>query len=292
MIAQRVRAIKAEDYGHLRSLIHEQNPERLAREALERCQGEIPLRPEPPVYLFVGFFGPDGMTIKGWYGEGKPGHGAVMLLHGIRGDRRKAVNRAQFLQEDGFGVLLIDLQGHGESSGKVITFGYREAQSAAVALDYLKKRNPQERIGVIGASLGGASALLGDGPLQADALILESVFATIEEAHTNRLNALGFPGRLATPIIIWQLSLRLGIRASQLRPIERVPLIKCPVLIMGGRDDKWTPMAETQRMFEAAPEPKELWLVDGARHTDLYKVAGKEYERRVLGFLNQYLRHN
>jgi len=63
MIAQRVRAIKAEDYGHLRSLIHEQNPERLAREALERCQGEIPLRPEPPVYLFVGFFGPDGMTI-------------------------------------------------------------------------------------------------------------------------------------------------------------------------------------------------------------------------------------
>jgi hypothetical protein len=62
-IAQRVRQIKKEDYGHLRSLIRSQTPAILAKEALERCQRVFPQEPQPPVYLFVGFFSADGVTV-------------------------------------------------------------------------------------------------------------------------------------------------------------------------------------------------------------------------------------
>ncbi len=63
-IADRVRQIKKGDYGHLRSLIQSQDPGVLAGEALERCQRVFPLEPQPPVYLFVGFFSADGVTVE------------------------------------------------------------------------------------------------------------------------------------------------------------------------------------------------------------------------------------
>lgn len=63
-IAQRVRQIKREDYGQLRSLIQSEDPVRLAEEALRRCRKILPLDPEPQVYLFVGFFSADGVTIE------------------------------------------------------------------------------------------------------------------------------------------------------------------------------------------------------------------------------------
>ncbi len=63
-ITGRVRQIKKGDYGHLRSLIQSQDPGVLAGEALERCQRVFPLEPQPPVYLFVGFFSADGVTVE------------------------------------------------------------------------------------------------------------------------------------------------------------------------------------------------------------------------------------
>ncbi len=63
-IRERVRQIKEGDYSLLRSLIQSQDPVPLAEEALRRCQSVLPLSPEPPVYLFVGFFSADGATVE------------------------------------------------------------------------------------------------------------------------------------------------------------------------------------------------------------------------------------
>ena len=63
-ITERVRKIKKGDYGLLQSLIQSQNPADLAEEALKRCQLILPLNPQPPVYLFIGFFSADGVTVE------------------------------------------------------------------------------------------------------------------------------------------------------------------------------------------------------------------------------------
>jgi hypothetical protein len=62
-IAARVGAIKDEDYSQLRSLVQSQDPAVLVEEALSRCRSILPLNPEPPVYLFVGFFSAEGTTL-------------------------------------------------------------------------------------------------------------------------------------------------------------------------------------------------------------------------------------
>ena len=61
------------------------------------------------------------------------------------------------------------------------------------------------------------------------------------------------------------------------------------VFVIGGAADVQTPAGETRRIFAAANQPKQLWIVDGAAHVDLHGYAGDEYERRVGQFLGRYL---
>ena len=86
--------------------------------------------------------------------------------------------------------------------------------------------------------------------------------------------------------------LRLGVGAEQLRPIDKVTEINAPKLLIVGAEDRHTTLAESQALFAAAREPKELWAVSGAAHVDLHAAARAEYERRVLQFLAPYLRKN
>ena len=75
----------------------------------------------------VTFQSGEKTTLSGWFFPGIIGRGAILILHPIRSNKRDMLPRARFLIHEGFSVLLIDLQAHGESSGKRITFGYREA---------------------------------------------------------------------------------------------------------------------------------------------------------------------
>lgn len=120
----------------------------------------------------VQFSSESGAEIHGWFIPGQKQHGAVVLMHGVRSNRTSMLGRARFLSRAGYTVLLFDFQAHGESLGKQITFGYLESRDAVAAVRFVRARAPEERIGIIGVSMGGAAALLADG-VQADALVLE-----------------------------------------------------------------------------------------------------------------------
>ena len=62
------------------------------------------------------------------------------------------------------------------------------------------------------------------------------------------------------------------------------------VFIISGTEDRHTTATETKVMFSVALQPKELMLVDGAAHVDLYRVSPVEYRTRVLRFLDQHMR--
>lgn len=235
-----------------------------------------------------------GPPLAGWLARGRQGYGAVLLLHPLRGNRASMVGRARFLHRAGYTVLLIDLPAHGESAGDRITFGARESDGARAALGYLRRAAPGERLGALGASLGGASLLLGVGEPAAnaaDAVVLEEVYPTIGEAVADRLRIrVGVLGPPLAPLLTWQLRPQLGVRAEELRPIDRVRALRVPVLVVAGEADRHTTLVESRRLFAAAPEPKALWVVPRAQHGDLYASAPAEYERRILAFFGQYLR--
>lgn len=219
------------------------------------------------------------------------GQGAVLLLHGLHGDRRQMAARARFLNAQGYAVLLIDLPGQGASSARAVTFGLREADGVRAALTWLHARAPGQRVGVIGVSLGAASFVLCRDCPPVEAVVLESMYPTIEDAVADRLRIrLGAVGGPLSALLLWQLPLWLDIRTSDLRPIAHMGDLHAPVLIIAGSADRHTTLPETQRLFAAAAAPKDLWVVPDAAHVDLYDFAPSAYEKRIGAFLATHLK--
>ncbi|MFO0941266.1 MAG: alpha/beta hydrolase [Pirellulales bacterium] len=231
-----------------------------------------------------------GQTVSGWSCRVEASRGVVILLHGIRGSRLDMVDRSRMLQRHGYSTILIDLQAHGESSGEIITLGYREKFGVKAAVQFAKNQYPGQKIAVIGCSLGGASALLA-GPLDIDALVIEAVFPTINQAIENRVAAnLGILSGIPSWLLKVQLEMRLGISRDQLCPIEKIDQVDCPVFIISGSEDRHTTVVETEQLFARAHQPKQLWIVDEAAHVDLFGHAPDLYEVNVLNFLDQYVK--
>ncbi len=127
-------------------------------------------------------------------------------------------------------------------------------------------------------------------PLNIDALVLESVYPTFQEAVHNRISMrLGVLSHILTPALLVQLKPRLGISLSQLRPIDHLPQVGCPVLIAAGDRDTHTTLAQTQRLYAAAREPKQLVIFNGAAHTDLLTYDSPMYQNIVV-FLDTHLK--
>jgi uncharacterized protein len=239
----------------------------------------------------VEFESGSGSKLRGWLIPGRAGEGAVVLMHGFRGDRRQMLGRASFLSKAGYGVLLFDFQAHGESPGKQITIGHLESRDAQAAVGFMKKSLPGEKLSLIGLSMGGAAAVLASPALEVDAIVLEEVYPDIERATANRMERyFGAWARGLGRLLIMQLPLRAGIEKAALRPIDRVGAIKAPKLFVAGAKDRHTKLDESRELFAAAAEPKELWVVEEAAHGDVHQKAKEEYERRILDFFEKRLR--
>jgi len=229
-------------------------------------------------------------SVSGWFIQGRQGQGAVLLLHGVRGHRLDMLERARFLNKAGYSVMLIDLPAHGESTGNRISFGFHEAKGVTAALRYLTQQLPDEKIAIIGVSLGAASVVFASMPAPPSAVVLESLFPSITEALIDRLNLhMGVLGTYFAPLLLWQLPYKIGVSAKQLRPIAAISAIHAPVLIASGSKDQHTTRAETSRLFQAANAPKELWIIKGAGHEDLHTFDRQIYETRILIFLAKYM---
>lgn len=230
-----------------------------------------------------------GSLLGAWYIAARDARATVILFHPIRGNRRSMLGRAKLLHQIGYSILMVDLQAHGESGGEHITAGYLERHDVSAAVDLVRNRNPSHKIGVVGWSLGGAASLLAS-PLEIDVLVLESVYPTISDAVHDRVSIrLGPLHHLFAPVLLVQLEPRLGISPSQLRPIDNIANVGCPVLVASGELDLHTTLAETERLFDAATEPKQLVIFPSATHTDLLIHDREKYRNDVVGFLDQYL---
>jgi pimeloyl-ACP methyl ester carboxylesterase len=245
----------------------------------------------------VAFSSLSGATLHGWMTRGRPGGGIVVLMHGVRANRRAMLRRALLLRRHGFSVLLFDFQAHGESLGRHITFGHLEGRDATASVEYARQLFPGERIGVLGVSLGGAAALLAPEPLKVDAMVLESVFPDIHSALVNRLRARlgGIAGPILAPLIAppfeWLMPVVLGVGIKDLRPIGQIGKINAPLLMASGTQDPYTTVSEARALFAHASNERQFWSVDGAGHFDLERYDPTSYWGEVLPFLKKHLQH-
>jgi pimeloyl-ACP methyl ester carboxylesterase len=135
------------------------------------------------VYRDVTFPASDGTDLAGWYLPTRNG-AAVVLMHGAGSTRSGVLEHAAVLAEHGYGVLLFDARGHGESAGRAMDFGWYGEWDASGAVDFLTQQRDVSsgRIGLLGMSMGGEQAI---GAAGGD----ERVAAVVAEGATNRVAA-------------------------------------------------------------------------------------------------------
>lgn len=244
-----------------------------------------PVPSPPPPGRVVHLTTSDGVAIEGSYWPGRRTDGpAVLLLHGINSSRASFTRHALWLNELGYAVLAIDFRGHGGSAAVPRSFGLYEARDASAGLEFLRAGAPNRRVGVIGTSLGGAAALLGDnGPPPVQAMVLQAVYPDLQRAIANRIaRVAGRPlAWLGEPLLSYQSWPRYSVPPGRIAPINALRRFRGPVLIIGGTADSNTTVVDTQALYQAAPGPKSLWLLDGVGHAATGSIFDDEYRRRV-----------
>ncbi len=235
----------------------------------------------------------DRVTIAGWLIPHPRPSGVLVLLHGYGASKEDLLDLARAFHEQGtFHLLLLDLRGHGDSGGSTITFGRREIEDLKAALDYLASRPELADlpVGCFGVSMGGAIAILAAAEnSRIRAVATDSAYADLGEtiARTQWLTY-HMPRVPLGQMAIWGTEWRLGCSMGRLSPVSRVGrLSPRPVLIVHGSDDQGVPPSQARALFEAAGQPKELWVVEGAEHASSFYRQPEEYMRRMIRFFNE-----
>jgi fermentation-respiration switch protein FrsA (DUF1100 family) len=224
------------------------------------------------VEVWVSNAGGDPAPLNGWWLPGDEATAPVLLyLHGNDLNIAASLDPVARLRKMGFSVLIVDYRGFGRSGGGFPSEGsvYEDAETAWQYLVRELRADPR-RIFIYGHSLGGAVAIeLASHHPEAAGLIVEATFTSMRD--------LAPPGYRAFP-----LSLLLNQRFDNL---AKIGALRVPVLIIHGTADTLVPHAMSDRLFQAAPQPKRLLSIPGAGHDDIPIVGGAAYADGVRGFV-------
>jgi len=246
---------------------------------------------DPPssAYRPITFQSSDGLELSGWY-RASSNRAAVLLVHGGGGDRTGAVRHAELLGRHGYGVLVYDSRGRGESEGSPIAMGWDWEKDVTGALKFLQDRPDvePERIGGLGLSTGGDVLLeVAAGNKDLKAVVADG--ATAESfADYRELDGLDE----AAPYW-WTMytAARVLSGSSPGEPLKKLVARVSPTPLLLIATGGSVPAERDFNLIylKAAREPVELWDLANVDHTAAIRQRPKEYEHRVVGFFNKTL---
>lgn len=267
-----------------RRLIHPETRAFEPEDGLPRDPGDLGLAFEE-----VRIGTDDGVSLAGWFiPAGRDTRAAVVVLHGFTGHRLAELGAFVPWLQPQYNVLQFDFRGHGSSGPAAVTLGARERRDVAAAVSYLAARGLGP-VALFGISMGAAIAIVAAPELPVVAVVADAAYADLHHPIRNMLRRERYPlARLGSRLIVTAGGLRAGERLVS--PIQRVGRIAPrALLLIASRADWLIDYTQSVRLYGAAAQPKELYIVDQADHASARWVGGPEYERRVLDFLARHL---
>jgi dienelactone hydrolase len=245
--------------------------------------------PPSAAYQTVSFASSDGLELSGWYHPSR-NRAAVIVVHGGGGDRTGAVRHAELLARHGFGALVYDSRGRGESEGSPVGFGWGWPKDVAGALAFLRERPDvdPERIGGLGLSRG-ADVLI---QVAAEDRDLKAVVAdgATGGSFADYRN-LGEEAEGAPFYLTMYTAARVFSGSSPGKPLkELVARISPTPLLLISTGGSLPAERDFNRIYaKAAREPVELWDLPEVNHTAAIGERPEEYQRRVVRFFDNAL---
>ncbi len=229
-------------------------------------------RPQLPLAAVPGLREVEVETQKGqhllaWYLPPPAGKPVLAYFHGNGGNLGYRVRRFERAADAGWGVLMIEYPGFGGNAGTPTETGFADAGVAAMA--FLEAQGIGHRRTVVyGESIGTGVATRVAAGRDIAALVLEAPFTSalaIAERH--------FP---------W-LPVR-WLMLDRFDQLSRISAVKAPILILQGSRDQVVPPDLGRALYDAAPQPKRLWIAPEGQHEDLMDFGAWD---RIVRFVGQ-----
>jgi uncharacterized protein len=235
----------------------------------------------------------DGVELAAWYLQGTNGAG-VVVRHGAGSTRSDVLDQSAVISGSGYGVLVVDARGHGDSAGTAMDFGWHGDLDIAAGTEFLASRDEIDagRIGVVGFSMGAEEAI---GAAANDPLIR----VVVAEGATGRQAAdkawysdvYGWRGwvqeqaeRLQDTVtdLLTDASTPTALRSA----VAEASGIRFLLITAGNVADE---ARAADHIRSGAPERVAVWAVDDAAHTAGYRTSPDEWTRTVISFLDENL---
>ena len=245
----------------------------------------------------------DGVRIAGWYIPAANGAGptapTVVLVHGFRTNKSGILHYGAGLHDE-YNLVAFDLRNSGRSTGDRTSAGVLEQRDLRAIIDWLERTKHPEHIGVLGNSLGAATALTeAAGDDRVEALVLDSMHTRLRYQVEARVEQeFHHPAYPATWAVLAGASLMAGVDVSAADPDDVVARYdRRPMLLIHGTADTQDLPLRTESFFEGAEArgiPVELRWCDGSGHNspegmpadvcaDDYGGWLREFFRRAIG---------
>ena len=219
-------------------------------------------------------------------------HQTVILVHGLGDNRYHNYPMAEYFLENGYNVITYDQRSTNENEAEYTTFGYWEKYDLIDWVNYVEQQAPGQKVGVWGASFGGATAGLAlgyeDTDKKIDFLILDSPVSSMKWMVEEEMRDLeiGIPVSYMTLCGNIVNKLKLGFSYQDADVANAMKDVTTPVLIINSKSDTVTPYLMGVDIYEGLPENnREIWTVDDSEHCEIWLDYNQEYKDRVNSFL-------
>jgi len=232
----------------------------------------------------VAFRASDGVRLSGWYVPGTNG-AAIVLVHGGGGDRQGTIRHARMLAAAGYGVLLYDARGRGESAGHENAFGWRWDRDVRGAVDFLEASGVR-RVGLLGLSTGAEAVVT---EAASDARVAAVVSDGLQGRTPGDASHLSFGNRISIQPAFVVLSAEIRAVRGEHQPaplldvVHRVARTR-PLLLIGTESFE----RELDRAYVRGTSAA-LWELPGTAHTQGLATHPRAYAARVLAVFDQAL---
>lgn len=236
----------------------------------------------------------DHLRLTGYYLACPGAKRTVLLVHGWRGSWERHMSLfGPFLQSQKCNLLFVEQRGHGGSQGKYMGFGVLERYDCLAWIHYLQQRDPDGvPIYLLGCSQGATTVLMTAGfplPEQVHGIIADCGFLSPEEQVATTLKAwFHLPKQPFLFVADRICRHRAGYSYQEYSTLEAMKVNRIPVLFVHGKEDRFVPVSNTIRNYEACQAEKELLLVDGARHLQSYAFGTEQYQEKLQSMFRKY----
>jgi uncharacterized protein len=213
---------------------------------------------------------PDGEKIMAWYRKASAGRPTIVYFHGNAGGLSNRSEKIRYFISRDFGFLGVSYRGFEGSTGSPSEAGFMA--DANTAYDWLVAQGvAADRIMLLGESLGTGVAVQLAASKPVRALALEAPYA----------NAVDVAGAA-----YWYFPTSLLMK-DQFRSADYIRQVTAPLLIIHGTSDQLIPLAQGEKLFQKANEPKRMIPLDNKGHEMIFEPATWQLE---TGFFEEMLK--